>query len=168
MISIETEKNRKLTTEQICVVEDYAAQAANDNGFINRFIFERAIFVFAAIAMFPDRKDEIDALVGSGYDIRLAFDWLVENGFIEKMCTEKEYSLDMENLLSIGNVWLEDVEKYEHSVLGLVGSINDFSGDILKNAVERLESVSGGNIDEIRDIADRWGLNNAVKAAESN
>jgi len=157
MIDLEYEKSRKLTTEQICVIEDFATQAANDSGFMNHFIFERAIFVFAAIILYPDRKEDIDFLIGEGYDIRAAFDLLVQDGLLEKML--KDYASDINALLEFGNVWFEDAVKYEHSVRGLLDSINTFSGNIVQSAVDQLQKVSGGNVEKITEIADRWGMN---------
>lgn len=157
MIDFKYEKSRKLTTEQICIIEDFAAQAANDGGFMNHFIFERAIFVFAAVVLYPDRKDEINSLIGEGYDIRAAFDKIVADGLADKMM--KDYTADIDALLNIGNTWFDDAVKFQHSPLGLVNSINTFSGDVVSAAVEQLQKVSGGNVEKITEIADRWGLN---------
>lgn len=157
MIDLELEKSRKLSTEQICMIEDFAAQAANDGGFMNRFIFERALFVFAATCLYPDKKETLTALIGEGYDIRGAFDEIVKDGLAAEMY--KTYHTDIENLFAIGNTWFEDSATYEHSARGLLDSINTFSGDVVRSAVEQLQKVSNGDVGKILDFADKWGAN---------
>ena len=109
-MNIETEKTRKLTTEQISIIEDLAVQAANDGGFMNRFIHERAIYVFAAVILYPEKKEELDKLIGAGYDIRAAFDKIVDDGTLEDMV--EDYVTDIDNLLAIGEQWFMDAAEF--------------------------------------------------------
>lgn len=157
MINLKLEKSRKLSTEQICMIEDFAAQAANDGGFMNHFVFERAIFVFAAICLYPDKKEGLTALIGEGYDIRGAFDRIIKDGLAEEMY--KTYQEDIDNLLSIGNTWFQDAAIYEHSARGLLDSINTLSGDIVQSAAEQLQKASEGEVGKILDFAEKWGAN---------
>jgi hypothetical protein len=39
--------------------------AADDNGFINSFIFERALYCYAAIMLYPEHKEELAELATS-------------------------------------------------------------------------------------------------------
>ena len=95
MIDLELEKSRTLTTEQITMILDLAAQAASDGGFIVTYIFERAITVFAAQVLYPENKEELAAMIGNGYDIRLAFDAIVSNGLLEQMMDEHKIDIDI-------------------------------------------------------------------------
>lgn len=157
MIDLEYEKNRNLTTEQICIIVDFAIQAANDGGFLNSFIFERALCVFAAQILFPDKKDDIASSIGQGYDIRLAFDLLVKDGTVEKL--QKDYAADMQHLQEAGQIWFEEVETYEHSARGLLDTINTLSGDIVQSAVQQLQKVASGDAQVVQDFANKWGFN---------
>ena len=156
MIDLEYEKNRNLTTEQICIIVDFAIQAANDGGFLNSFIFERALCVFAAQILFPDKKDDIASSIGQGYDIRLAFDLLVKDGTIEKL--QKDYAADMQHLQEAGQIWFEEVETYEHSARGLLDTITTLSGDIVQSAVQQLQQAASGDAQLIQEFADKWGF----------
>ena len=157
MIDLEYEKNRNLTTEQICIIVDFTIQAANDGGFLNSFIFERALCVFAAQILFPDKKDDIASSIGQGYDIRLAFDLLVKDGTVEKL--QKDYAADMQHLQEVGQIWFEEVETYEHSARGLLDTINTLSGDIVQSAVQQLQQVASGDAKVVQDFANKWGFN---------
>lgn len=165
MIDLEYEKNRNLTTEQICIIVDFAIQAANDGGFLNSFIFERALCVFAAQILFPDKKDDIASSIGQGYDIRLAFDLLVKDGTVEKL--QKDYAADMQHLQEVGQIWFEEVETYEHSARGLLDTINTLSGDIVQSAVQQLQQVASGDAKVVQDFANKWGFNLEQETSEA-
>ena len=158
--NLEEEMNRTLTTEQVTMILDFAIQAAEDNGFINRYIFQRAMYVFAAIVIFADRKDEISNLVGNDNDIRLAWDALLQDGTIQKM--NDEYVNDMNYLGNVGEDWFNDYCEYAHSARGILAVFSDFSGDIVEAAFQRLSEVSGSEFGDIARIAEAWGLNRGL------
>lgn len=162
MLDLEYEKSKKLTTENTSMILDLAAQAASDEGFVSSYIFERAVCVFAAQVLYPEKKDLIASSVGAGYDIRLAFDLLVEDGTIESMMTD--YAKEMEELQRNGKVWLEEVRSYQMSARGLLDSINTLSGDIVKSAAEQLQKAAHGDVKVVEDFANKWGLNRGAAA----
>lgn len=160
---IEREKNLKLTMEQVCIIEDFAAQAANDGGFMNSYVFEKALLVFAAIVLYPDRKDEINGMIGEGYDIRLAYQTLLETGLLEEM--SKDYKEELEYLVIIGETWFQEVKEFEQSARGLLNTISDLSGDIVSQAASKLQAVASGDAKFVEEFADKWGLNNTLPKA---
>ena len=163
-INLTEEKERKLTTQDMYDILHFAVQSAEDNGFVNSFIFERALYEYAAIILFPDRKEEIGRMVAE--NINNAWDALVQDGTIDKLLDD--YSLDMHILADEGNIWLEEYTKYLHSARGLLNTFQMFSGDIVNAAVERFKTVSDdANVQQVLDIADRWGMNNAAKSVEN-
>ena len=171
MFDIEYEKNKKLSTEQVSMILDLAAQAASDGGFISSYIFYRAAYVFAAQVLYPEKKDTIASTVGVGYDIRLAFDLLVQDGTIEDMQTT--YKADIEKLDNAAEVWYYEVSDYQQSARGILDTINTLSGDIVKSATEQLQQVANGDIKVIQEFANRWGFDrptpgedNGVSAAD--
>lgn len=171
MFDIEYEKNKKLSTEQVSMILDLAAQAASDGGFISSYIFYRAVYVFAAQVLYPEKKDTIASTIGVGYDIRLAFDLLVQDGTIEDM--QATYEADMKKLDSTAEVWYYEVSDYQQSARGLVDSITTLSGDIVKSATEQLQQVANGDVKIIQEFANRWGFDrptpgedNGVSAAD--
>lgn len=171
MIDFELEKNRTLTTEQIAMILDLSAQAASDGGFVSSYIFERAIMVFAAQILYPEKKEEIAAMIGNGYDIRLAFDTLLSSGLLEEMA--EKFISDMQILSEEGWIWLKEVKEFQQSARGILDSINTLSGDIVQSAVKQLQQAASGDVKIIEDFANRWGFDrptpgedNGVTAAD--
>lgn len=160
---VKNEKDIRLTMEQVCIIEDFAAQAANDGGFMNSYVFERALLVFAAIVLYPDRKDEINSMIGEGYDIRLAYQTLLESGLLEEM--SKDYEGELEYLVTIGETWFQEVKEFEQSARGLLNTISDLSGDIVSQAASKLQAVASGDVKFVEEFADKWGLNNTLPKA---
>lgn len=157
MFNIDYEKNKKISTEQVSMILDMAAQAASDGGFISSYIFDRAVYVFAAQILYPEKKDVIASSIGAGYDIRLAFDNLVQDGTIEDMQTT--YEKDIKVLSDEADIWYDEVYRYQQSARGLLDSITTLSGDIVKSATEQLQQVANGDVKIIQEFADKWGLN---------
>lgn len=156
-ILFETETAKKLTSQDMYDIIHFAAQSAEDNGFVNQFVFERALYAYAAIILYPDRKEEIGRVVSN--NILDAWDVLLANGTIEDM--NKNFAVDMDALGRIGSVWLDDYIKYLQSARGILSSFQEFSGDIIQTAVEKFKTVSdevGAN--QVLEIANNWGMNN--------
>lgn len=153
--TLEEELNRTLTTEQITMILDFSIQAAEDNGFISSFIFQRALYVFAAIILYPDRKEEISNLIGNDNDIRLIWDVLVKDGTAERM--NKEFAADMDYLGNVGEDWYNEYVDYAHSARGLLGIFNNFSGEVAQEALSSLKEISNSGFSDIVEIAKNWG-----------
>lgn len=154
---LQQEMNRTLTTEQVTMILDFSIQAAEDNGFISSYIFQRAMYVFAAIILYPDRKEEISELIGADNDIRLIWDVLIKDGTAAKM--NEEFANDMVYLGNVGEDWYKEYVNYAHSARGILAAVNDFSGDIVSAAVKKLKEVEDSNLTDVIDIAKAWGMN---------
>ena len=77
------ETTRKLTSQDIYDIIHFSAQSAEDNGFVNQYVFERALYAYAAIILYPDRKEEIGRMVSN--NILDAWDALVSDGTTSDM-----------------------------------------------------------------------------------
>lgn len=156
-ILFETETAKKLTSQDMYDIIHFAAQSAEDNGFVNQFVFERALYAYAAIILYPDRKEELSRIVSD--NILDAWDALLADGTIADM--NENFAVDMDALGRIGSVWLDDYIKYLQSARGILSSFQEFSGDIIQTAVEKFKTVSdevGAN--QVLEIANNWGMNN--------
>lgn len=157
MILFSYEEDKKLTTQERYDILDFSVQAAEDNGFINTFIFSRAIYLFAAIVLLPERKDEIAGLVAES--ITTAWDALIADGTIQDL--HKNYKQDLDYLADEGQVWIEDFTAYLHSARGLLNTLQDFSGTIVQQAAEALQkNADSAGVSQVLEIADNWGMNN--------
>lgn len=162
MLDIALEKEKTLSTQEMYEILDFAVQAAEDNGFINSFVFVRAMYMYAAIRLYEDRREELQQMINS--DLLGSWDELVKDGTIENM--NKDFYVDMNLLADYGQVWMDEFTAYAHSARGLLNTIQEFSADIVEQATQRLSSVvSNDDIKKVTDIAQEWGLNNDVPQA---
>lgn len=159
-ILFETETAKKLTSQDIYDIIHFAAQSAEDNGFVNQFVFERALYAYAAIILYPDRKEELGRMVSD--NILDAWDALLADGTIADM--NENFVVDMDALGRIGSVWLDDYIKYLQSMRGVFSVFQNFSGDIVESTVNRFkDAFSESDAQTVLDIADKWGMNNTPK-----
>lgn len=154
-INLDLEKICKLSCMEQYEIMDFAMQAAEDNGFINSFIFERALYLYAAIVLFQERKEEIAAAIAES--LPQAWTKFVEDGTIEQLIND--YPDDMNMLADNAQRWYDEYVTYAHSARGLLDTIKIFSGDIVESAANRLVNSTDGDISKILDIADSWGMN---------
>ena len=121
----------KLSTKEAEIVLDFATQAANDNGYMSSLVFQKAVYVFAAMVLYPDRKEEISAAIGGQYDISVIYDKLNTEKLFDKM--DDEFAETMQYLREVSIDWFEDAKSYAHSARGLLDSLNTLSGDVVKS-----------------------------------
>lgn len=154
------ETTRTLTSQDIYDIIHFSAQSAEDNGFVNQYVFERALYAYAAIILYPDRKEEIGRVVSN--NILDAWDALVSDGTTSDM--EKNFSSDIKILGEVGSVWLDDYIKYLQSARGIFSTFQTFSGDIVESTVNRFKDAFNENdAKTVLEIADKWGMNNTPK-----
>lgn len=159
MIDLKVEKDLKLSAQEVYDICDFAVQASYDDGFMNSYIYERALYIFAAIRLYEDRADEITSLAAQ--NINLAWTTLLEDGLLEDMAVN--YETECNYLCSIGETWFDDYTKYAQSARGLLNTIQNFTGELVSSAAEQFKQINGnGEVQEVLEIADKWGLNNAL------
>ena len=163
-IQLDAEKKRKLTTQDMYDILHFAAQSAEDNGFINQFVYERALYAYAAVILYPDRKQELAADISN--NILDAWDVLIKDGTVENM--DKDFSIDMEELARNGSIWLTDYSGYLQSLRGVFSSFQIFSNDMVDSAVNRFKNTFNDNkAEEVLNILDKWGMSNNLEKDES-
>ena len=162
-LNIDKEKTSALSSAAQYDIINFSIQAAEENGFLNSFIFERALYCFAAIVLNDDRKDEISHLVSQG--VIEAWEKLVEDGTMDEMI--KNYNDALNDLSENAERWFEEYNKYTISARGLLNNIQELSGTIVQNAAQQLRDASTetGVLDMLQ-LADNWGMNNRLPMKE--
>ena len=59
MINLAQEESYKLSAKDRYDILSFAIEAADDGGFVSSFVFERAMYLYAAIILDEDRADDI-------------------------------------------------------------------------------------------------------------
>lgn len=162
MINIETEKNKTFSTEDICDIVSFSLTASNQLGYINEYIFERALYLHSAIIVYPDRKDELT--IGIANDIAGLWDSLVADGTIEEMMRENRDDLDL--VAEVASQWLDNYNKYNLSARGVLDTLNLFSSGMVENAAKTLANTADeSGVKNVIDIANHWGMDRGINAS---
>ena len=156
-INLDQEKNLQLTAQEVYDILDLAIQAADDNGFVSEYVYERAIYLYATAVLLPKYKDEVTKIISEENPLA-AWQYCVKEGYLHNLVDE--YSDELEFLAKQSITWLENYINYAHSARGLLGTIQALSTDIVAQASKRFQDVNeGSKIQEVLQIAENWGLN---------
>lgn len=161
-MDLSKEKSNRLSAKDRYDILTFAIEVADDNGFVNSFIFERAIYCYAAIILTEDElKDNIRSKVAE--DLIEAWDYLVQSNIIQELM--EEYSNELNVLADEGAIWFEEYDKYATSARGILSLVEEFTGSAVTNAASALQNTAEETgISNIIQIADEWGMNReAVK-----
>lgn len=161
-IKIQSEKEMKLSSQDVYDICDFATQAAYDNGFMNQYIFERALYVFTAIILHEELELDVKELQGlAASNINAAWTYLLDNGIIENLYDTCGKECDF--IALIGKEWFDDYKSYIQSARGILTTIQDFTGgineDLFKNFTELKNSKE---INQVLETAQKWGMNNTA------
>ena len=155
MIDVEIEKSLHLNAQDRYDIISMAMDAADDNGFMNSFIFERALFVYSAIMLYPEWKDELSEAAAT--DLLKTWDLLLDKGLLVKMQTD--YPLEMSTVTNEAEDWYSEYSDWAHSARGILDMVQTFTGNIIENAAGRLkDTAEETGVSNIIDIANEWGM----------
>lgn len=168
MIKVPQEKKSRLDAREINAIIMGAFDEATDGGFVNRFMFERAMYVYAYIVISSKNGDKND--IASSIDGQSVLDiWntLLQDGTAEKVM--KEYENELVLVQDAANDMFDDYRDYQRSIRGVAGAV----GGIIDNITNSLSTIaetglSSEQYKEIMDIASKWGLKDAIKDNDKN
>lgn len=154
---IEQEKNNVFTPQETYEIIATAIDMADDEGFVNSYVFERALYVCAARTLYEDKIDEINtSLIENGSPL-ITWKLLLDNGTIDQMMAEHSESLDY--LASLGQNWFEEYTEAAHSLRSLVDVIQTLMDGMAGNLGKQLDMFKqDADVQNVIDIADKWGL----------
>ena len=160
MIKLTEEKNCALSAKDRYDILNFAISAAYTGEFISSFIYERALYCYAAIILMEDSADEIRAAIAD--DLIEGWDKLVrETNIIQEM--SENYNSDLALLAEEAWLWFDEYNKYATSARGVLNLVEQFSGDIVSSAANTLRATAKETgVSNILEIADEWGMNREV------
>lgn len=154
---IEQEKNNVFSPQEMYEIISAAIDMADDEGFVNSFVFERALYVCAARVIYEDKTDSINtSLLEEGSPL-ITWKELLDDGTIDQMIAEHNESLDY--LASLGESWFEEYTEAAHSLRSLIDVMQMFMDGMAGNMTKQLDMFKqDSEIQNVVDIADKWGL----------
>lgn len=164
MINIEEVLNCPLTSQEIYDMINSCLEEAEDNGFLNQFVFERALVCHEVLLLIED-LDDIDGPMVAENPLT-AFDHFLEMGYIQNLI--KNHTATVDYIGKIAAQYFEDYEKYLLSVGGVLNKAEIFSSEVLQNMAGQMnELTKNGDIQETLKIADEWGMNRQPPKVEN-
>ena len=154
---IEQEKKNVFTPQEIYEIISAAIDMADDEGFINSYVFERALYVCAARTLYEDKANEINTSLLEDGSPLITWKKLLDEGIIDQMAAEHSESLDY--LASLGQVWFEEYSEAAHSLRSLVDVVQTLMDGMAGNLGKQLDMFKqDADVQNVIDIADKWGL----------
>lgn len=164
MINIEEVLNCPLTSQEIYDMINSCLEEAEDNGFLNQFVFERALVCHEVLLLIED-LDDIDGPMVAENPLT-AFDHFLEMGYIQNLV--KNHTATVNYIGKVAAQYFEDYEKYLLSIGGVLNKAEIFSSEVLQNMAGQMNDLTkNGDIQETLKIADEWGMNRQPPKVEN-
>lgn len=164
MINIEEVLNCPLTSQEIYDMINSCLEEAEDNGFLNQFVFERALVCHEVLLLVED-LDDIDGPMVAENPLT-AFDHFLEMGYIQNLV--KNHAATVDYIGKVAAQYFEDYEKYLLSIGGVLNKAEIFSSEVLQNMAGQFNDLTkNGDIQETLKIADEWGMNRQPPKVEN-
>lgn len=165
MINLAQEESYKLSAKDRYDILSFAIEAADDGGFVSSFIFERALYLYAAIILNEDRADDIREKITQ--NLIEAWDYAIREKIIQEML--ESYKDDLDQLAEEGWSWFEEYNNYILSARGIISIIEQFSNDMVNSAANKLKNtMEETGAKDIIGIADEWGMNRVAQKETEN
>lgn len=164
MINIEEVLNCPLSSQEIYDMINSCLEEAEDNGFLNQFVFERALVCHEVLLLIED-LDDIDGPMVAENPLT-AFDHFLEMGYIQNLI--KNHADTVNYIGKIAAQYFEDYEKYLLSIGGVLNKAEIFSSEVLQNMAGQMNNLTkNGDIQETLKIANEWGMNRQPPKVEN-
>ena len=164
MINIEEVLNCPLTSQEIYDMINSCLEEAEDNGFLNQFVFERALVCHEVLLLIED-LDDIDGPMVAENPLT-AFDHFLEMGYIQDLI--KNHTATVDYIGTIAAQYFADYEKYLLSIGGVLNKAEIFSSQVLQNMAGQMNDLTkNGDIQETLKIAKEWGMDRQPPRTES-
>ena len=164
MINIEEVLNCPLTSQEIYDMINSCLEEAEDNGFLNQFVFERALVCHEVLLLIED-LDDIDGPMVAENPLT-AFDHFLEMGYIQNLI--KNHADTVAYINGIAAQYFADYEKYLLSIGGVLNKAEIFSSEVLQNMAGQMNNLTkNGDIQETLKIANEWGMNRQPPQVEN-
>lgn len=156
-MNLEQEKNNVFTPQETYEIISAAVDMADDEGFVNSYVFERALYVCAARILYEDKTNEINTSLLENGSPLITWKELLDAGTIDQMVAEHAESLNY--LASLGETWFEEYTEAAHSLRSLIDVIQTFTDGMAGNMGKQLDMFKQDvDVQNVIDIADKWGL----------
>lgn len=173
MLDLNFEIISPLTTQERYDIIEFALKAANDNGFLNQFVFEQALWCKMASVLMEDISDEINQLIET--NPLAAWDAMVRQEILQEFFNRYktltiddevtgQKSLYLDYFGNIASQYFNDYKEYLLSFGGALGQTDMMSTQNLDDFKQSLQDfITSDNTLKTLEVADSWGMNNPTE-----
>ena len=134
-----------------------ALEAAEDTGYLDRFVYERALCCYLIEEVLKDELEEGDAELIEGNPIQ-AWDKFNKGDLVKQLLNTISEE-NMKYIIDDSIVYFNDYKEYLLSIGGVFNKAEVFSSDVLNQMDSRIDKlVDSEDIQKTLRIADNWGL----------
>lgn len=136
-----------------------------DDGFMNEFICVRALYCYIHATLSEDDPESRAELFIQIHANPLSY-WEDHLDDIEVMLKEHETSINV--VCKECETWFTDYTEYAYSVRGMLDNIAPILDGVTQRAQDELANIqANGELQDVLDIADSWGLNREFNATDT-
>lgn len=164
MIDMELEKQSTLTAKDMNDLLAFAIGESENDGFVNRYVFERAMYTYLYLLLVEcDEQEKVRNSINEN-GVLVVWQELVGTGKIEQMAQDHPTELALAERAS-SDVF-DDYSAYSKSIRASFANIQSASNSIMENAAKQMsQMLSSDQYKDIMDIAEKWGMNNTLLPA---
>ena len=164
MIELNQAKDCSLMSQEIYDIISNCLDAADDDGFLDQFVFERALVCYEVLALIEDLDEGDEDRVKT--NPLKAFDHFIEMGYVDSLIKNHKDTVDYVG--QIAAQYFEAKEEYSRSLGAVINKAQIFSSEILQNMAGQVSNLaSNKDILETLRIADEWGMNRIPPKVEN-
>lgn len=156
-INIPVEKDYFITPQQTYDIISAAIEDAYDNGFINKYVFYRAMLSHLYVTL--ENLDEINSAEEHMNIHTSPLEYWYEHidGISEML---DKYQKEMSYLEETASQWIQDYIEYAYSLRGLLDNISTLVASGAEKVQQEYDNFTNSNdLKEAMKIAEEWGFN---------
>lgn len=165
MINLENEKASAVSAAQMNELLAFAIGEAENDGFINQYVFERAAYVYLYLSLCEEEEEQkkvSDAVDLDG--VLVTWTNLVKEGKIEEMV--KNHDVEVQLATDACDRVFKDYFDYSNSIRATFAGFQSSSARAMKETMKQLsDAMSSEQYKDVLDIAEKWGMSNGAGQA---
>lgn len=159
MINLKNEKDCRFSAQTVYDIIAEATDFADEDGFVNPFVFERALYLLAYASSNEEVRESIATQLTEGITILEVWDKIIAEKEDEFDQFINEYSLDLKYIAEEASLWQEDYLKYVTSPRGLIEGLSPILEGLAEKLSGQMSSLQNDErLKEALSIANKWGL----------
>ena len=151
---LELEKNKELSSSQMYSIIEFSLLGSTVDGIFYPPLYERSLYVFTCVVAYPELQEN-DFAVIAGTNVLAGWDYLLENGYIDKVI--KEYPNTLQILENTSDEYVDAYQKAINSVRGVLMDMNLKSEELISQAEESfMKTLNSEDVQSVEGIMQKW------------